>query len=138
MKKPKKKRAKLTAAKVQPFFNAAIREADGHCCTCPKEIELQSSHFFEVGGSGALRFYPPNVHAQCGGCHLDYHNRTVLPYTRWMQNNVPQLEWMERARKVTIRYKQADLEQIKAWAQAGYLELIKQWVEDRINAEIKE
>lgn len=137
MKKAIKKSAKLTAAKVQPFFNAMIREAGGRCVTCGKRAELQASHFFEVGGSGALRFYPPNVHAQCGGCHLDYHNRTGLPYTRWMQNNVEELDWMERARKVTIRYKQADLEQIKAWAKAGFSDHIKRWVEEKIRAEIQ-
>jgi hypothetical protein len=129
---PAKKKHHLTAAKVQTDFNDAIRRRDGACVTCGKSSELQASHFFEVGGSGALRFYPPNVNAQCGGCHLDYHNRTGLPYTRWMQKNVSELEWMEFARKATVHYSRIDLEEIRAMCKNDELEKLEAFIRGKI------
>ena len=111
LEKPKKKKKTLTPAKVEKlYFNPAIRRRDGRCVTCGKATELQSSHFIAKKSAGALRFYPPNAHAQCSGCHrYKWHNGDTIDYTDFMTENVPELDWMKTARKATIHYGQGSL-----------------------------
>ena len=130
--KSKPKKRKLTVYKVQIAFNAAIVRRDGSCVTSGGRDNLQCSHFFAVGGSSSLRFYPPNAHAQTAGEHINFHNRDVLPYVRFMEAYVPELEWMERARKSSIKYSQPILEQILEYCQHDELEELQEFIEGMI------
>ena len=84
---------KINIEKVQEAFNSAIRRRDGRCmvrdfehCSGP----LECSHYHSVGGSPALRFYPPNAWTQCQKHHWNHHNRKepalVNTYLHWMMN----------------------------------------------------
>lgn len=130
---PKSKKApkKLTAASVKIFFNQAIVRRDKRCIITGREESLQCSHFFAVGGSDALRFYPPNAHAMTAGTHLDFHNRNVLPYTEWMQEH-EDLEWMALARTKSIRYNQVVLNMIKTLCRDDELDILTGYIEDLI------
>ena len=132
---PKKKRgpAKLTAAKVQPFFNHAIVAAERFSVLSGSKDSLQCSHFFPVGGNGSLRFYPPNAHAMTAGEHIHFHNRDVLPYTEWMQEHVPELEWMKRAKGKTIKYTQSLLAYILGASKRGEVALIESVIKELLN-----
>lgn len=126
--KPKAK--KLTATKIQPLFNAAIVRRDGSCITSGRREMLQCSHYFTVGASPALRFYPPNAHAQTAREHLLFHHADVLPYTEWMQANVHQLDWMKAARKMTAKFSQATLEHIAVLCRADRLDELTIYIEN--------
>jgi hypothetical protein len=123
---PKKQRKtkKLTPTKVQIEFNAAIRRRDCNCVMSHSEHsgQLQASHFFTVGGNGALRFYPPNVHAQCAKHHHnEFHHDNPMPYARWMQEHVQEFSWMEDNRKREIKYNQQVLSEILAYCMSDNL-----------------
>lgn len=126
-----KEKKELTAASVQPLFNAAIRRRDGEsgCLDCGDLTEPQASHYFEVGGAPSLRFYPPNCHVQRAGCHIDYHQRSPKAYTEWMQRNVPEFEWMDRVRSRALRYPQPVLETIAAYCKADRLDDLTIYIE---------
>lgn len=128
---PKKKRKGpgLTPAKVQVAFNAAIVRRDGACVVSGGRDSLQCSHFFAVGGSGSLRFYPPNAHAMTASAHLHFHNRDVLPYVRFMEAYVPELAWMERARKCTLKYTPDRLAHIFELCRADRLDELQEYIE---------
>lgn len=136
-KKPKvSKKGKLTAAKVQPIFNAAIRRRDGGCVMIHSDHRgnLEASHFFAVGSNSALRFYPPNVHCQCSKHHVaEYHNDNPMPYVDWMQENVTQFVWMERNRKKSIRYTQEVLQKIRMLSETDNLSELQTYIEELIN-----
>lgn len=70
-------RNKISIDKVQEAFNAAIKRRDCRCMIRDYEPccgHLEASHFFTVGSSPALRFYPPNCYAQCQKHHWKHHN----------------------------------------------------------------
>ena len=134
LEKPKKKKKTLTPAKVQTAFNQAIVRRDGRCILSGGTDNLQCSHFFAVGGSGALRFYPQNAHAQTAGVHINFHNRDVLPYTEWMQENVSGLEWMKTARKATIHYGQGSLTIIRELCVGDRLAELTSYIYELIEA----
>ena len=127
--KPTKKK-KLTAAKVQVEFNKMIVRRDGKSVLSGSKDNLQASHFFSVGGNGALRFYPPNVHAMTAGEHrFGYHGSDTLTYTVWMQDNVPELPWMAKNRTKTIRYGQPFLRDILTLCKMDSVEELTQLIE---------
>lgn len=137
LKYPKKKRTKkkYTTAKVQDLFNAAIRRRDGHCVMyhSPHAGQLEASHFFTVGGNGAMRYHPDNCHTQCTKHHFsEYHMDNTLPYTRWMEKYVPNLEWMETHRKREVKYNQANLEVIADLCIHDKLRELKRFIESLI------
>lgn len=69
---------KISLDKVQEAFNAAIKRRDGRCMIRDYEPccgQLECSHFYTVGSSPALRFYPPNAYAQCSKHHWKHHNK---------------------------------------------------------------
>ena len=69
---------KISLDKVQKAFNDAIKRRDGRCKVRDYEPcygDLECSHFHTVGGSPALRFYPPNAYTQCQKHHWNHHNR---------------------------------------------------------------
>lgn len=84
---------KINIEKVQEAFNSAIRRRDGRCTVRdfePCSGPLECSHYHSVGGSPALRFYPPNAWTQCQKHHWNHHNRKepalVNTYLHWMMN----------------------------------------------------
>lgn len=136
LKFPKKKRGakKLTASKVQEYFNAAIRRRDNCCMTAhsPCAGSLECSHFFAKGGNGSLRFYPPNCITQCTGHHFEYHNRNPMPFVRIVESH-GRLEWMETARRKTIRYTQEVLRTIAEMCQKDMLYDLTKYIEELID-----
>ena len=71
------RRHKISIDKVQEAFNSAIKRRDGRCMIRDYEPccgQLECSHFYTVGSSPALRFYPPNAYAQCSKHHWKHHN----------------------------------------------------------------
>lgn len=131
-----KKHKRLTLSKVQEIFNRAIRNRDERSVLSWQREDLQASHFIARGGSGALRYYPPNVHSMTAGEHYTFHNLDPLPYTEWMQANIPELAWMKRARKVSITWNQCDLEKIVSCCTMGAWRELTMYIENRINAKI--
>jgi hypothetical protein len=65
--------------------------------------------------------------------HYTFHNRDPLPYTEWMQSNIPELGWMKRARKVSVTWNQCDLEKIVSLCTVGAWRELAMYVENRIN-----
>jgi len=132
LKFPKKKRAKkkLTVSKVQELFNAAIRRRDNCCMTAhsPCSGNLECSHFFARGGNGSLRFYPPNCFTQCSAHHFEYHNRNPMPLVRVIES-YGKLEWMEAARRKTIKYTQAVLETVAAYCLKDQMRDLTKYIE---------
>lgn len=131
LRKTKKAARKITVSKVQTIFNAAIRRRDGMCVMAGDHAgNLECSHFFTVGGNGALRFYPPGAHTQCTSHHhAEFHNDNPLPYTRWMQVNVAELDWMEDHRKTIIRYSQPTLHAIAEYCKKDAMVQLQQFIE---------
>ena len=69
---------KISIDKVQEAFNAAIKRRDMRCMIRdyePCEGGLECSHFYTVGSTPSLRFYPPNAYAQCSKHHWNHHNK---------------------------------------------------------------
>jgi hypothetical protein len=134
---PKKKRikAKLTPAKVQPFFNAAIRRRDGDCVMTHSGHSgpLEASHFFTVKANGAMRFYPPCAHTQCTRHHKsEFHEDNPIPYVNWMGENVPEMDFMLAYRKVPVHYSQDDLRYIESECKQDRLEEVQTFIESKI------
>lgn len=68
---------KISIDKVQEAFNSAIKRRDNRCMIRDYEPccgQLECSHFFSVGSSPSLRFYPPNAWTQCQKHHWKHHN----------------------------------------------------------------
>lgn len=127
--KKKSKKPKLKLKQVQAEFNAMIRRIEKVCATSGETRELQASHFFSVGGSGALRFYPPNVHSQTKGEHFRFHNIDPMPYVSFMQSSVPEFLLMQRMRTATIKYNQETLRHILALCKQNNTKELKNYIE---------
>lgn len=103
---------KISLDKVQKAFNDAIKRRDCRCIV--KDIEpcfgqLECSHYFTVGGSPSLRFYPPNAYTQCQKHHWNHHNKReaffVNVYYHWMiDNHSKDLQEMNVLRFRFIKY----------------------------------
>ena len=68
---------KISLDKVQEAFNSAIKRRDMRCMIRDYEPccgQLECSHYFTVGSSPSLRFYPLNAYAQCQKHHWKHHN----------------------------------------------------------------
>lgn len=95
---------KIPLAKVQEAFNSAIKRRDGRCMVRDYEPccgELECSHFFTVGSSPALRFYPYNAWTQCHKHHWNHHNKKESSdmYLNWLSEN----HWTESSNMVLIK-----------------------------------
>lgn len=99
---------KIPLDKVQAAFNAAIKRRDGRCMVQDYEPccgALECSHFYTVGGSPSLRFYPPNAYAQCQKHHWNHHNKKDLFYMKWLANeHWPDFQNMLGFKNCYIRY----------------------------------
>ena len=130
---PKKKKwKKLTPLKVQESFNQAVRERDGKCVSCGKIENLQSSHFFAVKGSGSIRFHPKNAHAQCAGCHIEWHNRNCMPYFRYCNDNIEGFSKIELLKTKTIKHTQELLIEIQNLSKQKEFDKIELLIESRL------
>ena len=72
---------KISLDKVQEAFNSAIKRRDMRCMIRDFEPccgQLECSHYYTVGSSPSLRFYPPNAYAQCQKHHLKHHLNSYL------------------------------------------------------------
>jgi gamma-glutamylcyclotransferase (GGCT)/AIG2-like uncharacterized protein YtfP len=137
-KKGKKKTKKLSVVKVQVAVNAAIRRRDGRCVVTDDKHAcagvLTASHFYSVGGNGCLRFYPPNIHAQCFGHHgIHERNQDPVFYHAWMMYNYPStLEFMNTSRGTVIKYDQDTLRHIKELSDTDQLDILQEFIELRL------
>ena len=71
------RKKKISIDKVQEAFNSAIKRRDKRCMIRDYEPccgQLECSHFYTVGSSPALRFYPSNAWTQCQKHHWKHHN----------------------------------------------------------------
>ena len=99
---------KISIAKVQDAFNAAIKRRDCRCVVRdfePCAGNLECSHFYTVGANPTIRFYPLNAYAQCQKHHWNHHNKNEKFYHDYMINNHQQdMKRMEGMRKRFIDY----------------------------------
>ena len=107
------RRHKIPLDKVQTAFNNAIKRRDCRCMIRDYEPcygGLECSHFFTVGSSPSLRFYPANAYAQCQKHHWKHHNvwtygDNLISYQGWLEEHHKQdLEEMELLRHRYIKY----------------------------------
>lgn len=129
---------KIPLEKVQEAFNAAIKRRDGRCMVRDYEPccgGLECSHFFTVGSSPALRFYPPNAYAQCQKHHWNHHNKkeSAEVYERWMhENNFPDCADMESMRNKYIKYTNELKAEIIKLCNEDRLEELKTLIEEQL------
>ncbi len=121
---------KIPMEKVQEAFNSAIKRRDGRCMVRDYEPccgGLECSHYFTVGSSPSLRFYPPNAYAQCQKHHWNHHNKwhrgDIYSYDWYMvKNHKTDLEKLEKNAFKYIKY----TDELKA-------EIIRLCNEDRLD-----
>lgn len=96
--------------KVQEAFNAAIKRRDMRCMVQDYEPccgPLECSHFFTVGSSPSLRFYPLNAWTQCQKHHFNHHNKKEWAdvYKSWLlEKHFEKVDFMGRVRHCYIKY----------------------------------
>lgn len=126
---------KIPIDKVQEAFNSAIKRRDKRCMIRDYEPccgQLECSHYYTVGSSPALRFYPPNAYAQCQKHHWNHHNRKESSevYKNWlMENEVCQLILMDSYRHSYIKYTDELKAEIIRLCNADKLDELKELIE---------
>lgn len=127
---------KISIDKVQEAFNSAIKRRDKRCMIRDYEPccgQLECSHFFSVGSSPALRFYPPNAYAQCQKHHWNHHNHTVPFYLEWMENNRSYELWvMCKLKNKYIKYTDDLKAEIIRLCNADKLDELKELIEEEL------
>lgn len=130
------RRNKISLDKVQQVFNNAIKRRDGRCMVKDYEFccgQLECSHFYTVGSSSALRFYPNNAYAQCHKHHWNHHNKDKRTYVEYMQNNhLSDLEYMRIARQRYIKYSDELKAEIIRLCESDKLEELAELIEKEI------
>ena len=101
------RRHKISLDKVQTAFNNAIKRRDCRCMIRDYEPcygGLETSHFYTVGSSPSLRFYPTNAYAQCQKHHFNHHNKKedATMYQDWLYNH--HQEDVEKMTELRHRY----------------------------------
>ena len=132
------RKSKISLDKVQEAFNSAIKRRDKRCLIRDYEPccgQLEASHFFSAGGSPALRFYPPNCHAQCQHHHWKHHNDRDFQKTDYYglfmeKNHGEDLEYMEFARHRCIKYTDELKAEIIRLCNADKLDELKELIEE--------
>ena len=97
---------KISLDKVQSAFNSAIKRRDCRCMVRdfePCSGELETSHFFTVGGNPALRFYPPNAYTQCQKHHWKHHNAKKCDY--WYENWMKEWHLADYDKMILLRHR---------------------------------
>ena len=131
---------KIPLSKVQEAFNAAIKRRDGRCMIRDYEPccgELECSHFFTVGSSPALRFYPYNAWTQCQKHHHYHHTKRSekddWSYESWLRHNVcDELYWMKLHRHNYIKYTDELKAEIIRLCNEDRLEELKTLIEEQL------
>lgn len=127
---------KIPLEKVQRAFNDAIKRRDRICMV--KDFEpcfgqLEASHFFCVGSSSAMRFYPPNCYAQCQKHHWNHHNKDVPFYFNFMTYfRRDDLDYMETHRNMYIKYTDELKAEIIRLCNADKLDELKELIEKEL------
>lgn len=127
---------KISLTKVQKAFNAAIKRRDCRCMVRDYEPcggQLECSHFFSVGSSPSLRFYPPNAWTQCQKHHWNHHNKGVPFYMEWI-GYYHFMEWqlMESLRHRYIKYTDDLKAEIIRLCNADKLDELKELIEKEL------
>lgn len=129
---------KISLDKVQEAFNSAIKRRDGRCMIRDYEPccgQLECSHFFSVGSSPSLRFYPPNAWTQCQRHHWNHHNKKESSevYKNWlMENEVCQLILMDSYRHSYIKYTDELKAEIIRLCNADKLDELIELIEEKL------
>lgn len=129
---------KISLTKVQEAFNSAIKRRDKRCMIRDYEPccgQLECSHFFSVGSSPSLRFYPPNAWTQCQKHHWNHHNRKESSevYKNWlMENEVCQLILMDSYRHSYIKYTDELKAEIIRLCNDDKLDELKELIEEKL------
>ncbi len=128
---------KISFDKVQEAFNAAIKRRDRRfmirdftpCCGA-----LECSHFFTVGSSPALRFYPSNAYAQCQMHHYKHHHSKEFDrYFEWLEEeHGEELEKMSALRHRYIKYTDELKMEIISLCNADKLDELKELIEENL------
>lgn len=128
---------KTSIEKVQTAFNAAIKRRDCHCVVHDYEPcygELETSHFFTVGGNPSLRFFPPNAYCQCQKHHWKHHNVSERTYVEFMENEHSEdLEYMRYARNRFIKYTDDLKAEIIKLCNADKLDELTELIKSKLN-----
>mgnify|MGYP007070253069 CR=1 FL=1 len=133
---------KIPIGKVQEAFNAAIKRRDGRCMI--KDCEpcgggLECSHFYTMGRTPSLRFYPPNAYAQCQRHHWKHHHSLEWAkawnkfsfYAKWMdENHWAECADMEALRHCYINYDDELKAEIIRLCNADRLDELKELIEE--------
>lgn len=131
---------KISLDKVQEAFNSAIKRRDMRCMIRDYEPccgHLEASHFFTVGSSPALRFYPPNCYAQCQKHHFNHHNKWSCddPYSYYsfmLCNHEEVLNYMGIVRHRYIKYTDELKAEIIRLCNADKLDELKELIEENL------
>ena len=127
---------KIPLAKVQEAFNAAIKRRDG-CCKIrdyePCSGELECSHFYTVGSSPSLRFYPMNAWTQCQRHHWNHHNKKESFYQKWLDDyHYGDSCYMQGKRSSYIKYTDELKAEIIKLCNADKLDELKTLIEENL------
>ena len=129
---------KISLDKVQEAFNSAIKRRDMRCMIRDFEPccgQLECSHYYTVGSSPSLRFYPPNAYAQCQKHHFNHHNKLddSMMYQDWLDENYPkEAEYMQTVRSRYIKYTDDLKAEIIRLCNADKLDELKTLIEENL------
>lgn len=131
---------KIPIDKVQEAFNSAIKRRDKRCMIRDYEPccgQLECSHFYTVGSSPSLRFYPPNAYAQCQKHHWKHHNKwhrgDIYSYDWYMvENHKTDLEKLEKNAFKYIKYTDDLKAEIIRLCNADKLDELKELIEENL------
>lgn len=129
---------KISLDKVQEAFNSAIKRRDMRCMIRDYEPccgQLEASHFYTVGSSPALRFYPSNCYAQCQKHHWNHHNKKESSgvYEKWItENYYEELQRMKSYRYGYIKYTDNLKAEIIRLCNADKLDELKELIEGEL------
>ena len=126
---------KIPITKVQDAFNAAIKRRDSRCVI--KDFEpccgsLECSHFFTVGGSPSLRFYPLNAYTQCSRHHINHHAGGTLYSDFMMDFHQADLDKMLSMKNRIIKYTDELKAEIISLCKADKLDELKDLIEKEL------
>lgn len=130
------RRHKISIDKVQEAFNSAIKRRDMRCMVRDYETccgELECSHFFSVGSSPSLRFYPMNAWTQCQKHHFNHHNKKEEFYAYWLsENHESELLHLAQLRTKYIKYTDELKAEIIRLCNADKLDELKELIEGEL------
>ena len=130
------RRKNIFISKVQQAFNSAIKRRDRRCMIQDYEPccgGLECSHFFTVGSSPSLRFYPLNAWAQCQKHHFNHHNKKEDFYGCWLsENHESELLHLTQLKNKYIKYTDELKAEIIRLCNADKLNELKTLIEENL------